>query len=209
MSYHQGEKCVLLKDPIKRQILLPQERNVWRGDRGPWPIGPPAFGWGRRRHCGHLSDPLSLKLLLPRCPAVRRPGVCRPRWTYDSPAAKLPVGSSFLPAPPRSQFLTSFSAVLQSSSFRSTSLNRQQAVGLSAKDNVRHSYRGLPFPTTFEKNQGTPGQQPKPETHCPPSGGLEKLVFPRGTVTALIHLPLGIASRFRAREAERIPLKDP
>lgn len=146
MSYHQGEKCVLLKDPIKRQILFPQERDVWRGDWGPWPTGPPAFGWGRRRHCGHRY-PLSLKLL-PRCPVFRRPGVCRPRWTYDPPAATLPVGSSFLPAPPRSQFLTSFSAVLQSSS-RSTSLNRQQAVGLSAKDNVRRSYRGRPFPTTF------------------------------------------------------------
>lgn len=170
-------------------------------------FGPPAFGWGRGRHCGHGAS-LSLKLLLPRCQALRRPGVHRQCCAYDSPAAKLPVGSSFLPAPPRSQFLTSFSAVLQSSS-RSRSLKRQQAMGLSAKDNARNSYLGRPFPTTFQKSQELRDQQPKPGTRCPPSGGLDRLVFPKRDSHWPRSPPLGDCIGVQNEGGRQNPLKDP
>ena len=92
------EEHVFFKKTKKRQIIFPQEGSLWRDYWGPWPTGPPVFEW-RKEKAVWLQVPSVPAAPTARCLVLRGPQDGR-WWAEDPPAARLPVGSSFLPAPP-------------------------------------------------------------------------------------------------------------
>lgn len=135
-----------------------------------------------------VTVPLPLMLLLPKRQHSGASGAHRRCWASGSPAARLPVGSSFLPAPPWSQFLTGFSAVLQSP-FRSTSLKKAAGHGPACKRQRTPFLPWTTLPHYLLAGLGTPGPPPKPGTRCLPSVGRERLALPRRDRHCPVHHP--------------------